>query len=422
MSMRAWAAGVWIALCALPLAGARAQGADPFALVPQADASDSGEAIGLQLAFARDQFDRRAGAAPASQHRIDADLRHEWTPAPGWKLGLSDRLEQIRSGAVDQTRNALRELYASRALGSAGFVDLGRIHWRNGVASGYNPSDFLKRGAAIAQTTQNPQTLRENRLGTVMLRAQAIAAGGSMQMALIPDLADRTSTAATAPAWDRTNGARAALVKLAPTLDERTSLDVLAYARADEHPQLGLNLTHLQGDAWVLHAEWAGRRKRALAGPGEAAPPVRWTNAIAAGATWTTPLGVVLTVELHYASDALTPARWRAWQAAMTTPLAAQLGALRSARAADQEPLTRDAWFARAAWDDAFGVRDVDLAALTRINATDHSRVWQTEAHWHLNDRHSASLVVGGYAGAANSEYGSLATRAYAQIAWAMYF
>lgn len=409
------------------ISAAHAQASDPLALVPQ-EQGETPAATGLRFELARDQFDRRqlagarAATSPAWQNRAVLDFRREWSPDANWKLGFSDRVEQVFAPTGDETRNALREIYASRALGAGGFVDAGRINWRNGVATGFNPTDFLKRGALIARTTQSPQALRENRLGTAMLRVQAISSLGSAQAALIPELADQRSTSATSPAWDRTNGANAALVKFAPRVDERTSVDVLAYARAGERPKLGANVTRLVGDASVLYAEWAGGDTRPLAGPFEAPRNERWTHSWVAGGTWTSPVGVVLTLEHQYAGDALTPDRWRAWQQVMGTPLAAQLGALRGARAGAQAPLTRNAWFARAAWDDAFGVRGIDLAAITRINATDRSRLWQTEARWHIDDRHSLAAIVGGFSGAARSEYATTSTRRYAQLAWLAYF
>ena len=406
---------------------AQAQTLDALQLTPGPQAEAPAEALGLAVELARDQYQhRQPGADAPADEQLAVDLHHDWKPAAGWTLIWSDRLETVHDLTGVETRNALRELALSRVVGD-GFVDAGRVQWRNGVASGFNPTDYLKRGAAIAQTTQNPQTLRENRLGTVMLRAQTFADWGSIQAGVMPDLAERASSSATAPAWDRTNAHRAALLRVAPRFDERTSVDLLAYARAGTSPQTGLNLTHLLGDAWVTYLEWSGGSGGALAGPGEAALSAHWHNTLAAGATWTTPAGVVLTLERQYAGDALTPARWRAWQAALVAgssaaSLAAQLGAMRSARAADQMPLTRDAWFMHAAWDDAFAVRDFDLAAIARLNATDRSRLWQLEAYWHLNDRNSLSLLLGGYDGAPYSEFGSMATRRFAQVAWTAHF
>ena len=49
----------------------------------------------------------------------------------------------------------------------------GRINVRNGAALGYNPTDFFRSGALRSVVSIDPNSLRENRLGTVMLRPTA---------------------------------------------------------------------------------------------------------------------------------------------------------------------------------------------------------------------------------------------------------
>jgi len=412
-----------IAACVFA-AAAHAQAAeppfDPLALQPEPAPQEEAAPLGLRLELWRQQFDlRRPGSSFTNRGVVD--FRHEWTVG-AWKLGLSDRLEVLRASGDEETRNALRELYASRAFDTH-FVDAGRVNWRHGVGAGFNPTDYLKRGAVIDQATQNPQALRENRLGTVMLRGQSLSTLGSAQLALIPDLGDgRVDTQSSlSPAWDRTNGEQAALLKLAPRLGERASVDLLAYTRSHERPQFGANVTWLAGDAWLAHAEWSGGKASALPGPGEAAGAPAWHNAVAAGVTWTTPLGIVAAIEHHHSGDALSRERWAAWQQAMGTPQEAALGQLRGERSRAQAPLVQRAWFMRLAWDDAFGNRDLDLAAFMRVNAFDRSRLWQVDAAWHLDQRHSLRLIGGGFRGDARSEYGSAAVRAYASLSWMMF-
>ncbi|HEU0203131.1 MAG TPA: hypothetical protein VFR86_22195, partial [Burkholderiaceae bacterium] len=347
-------------------------------------------------------------------------FRHEWSSGP-WKLGLSDRLEYLRTSGADETRNALREAYASRAFGNA-FADAGRINWRNGVASGFNPTDYLRRGAVIEQGTQNPQALRENRLGAVMLRGQALADAGSVQVAWIPDFAhDNPSSSTLAAGWDRTNASRAALVKITPQLGQRFTADVLAYSRAGARPQFGANLTLLAADAWVVYTEASGGQSAALPGPGETRPEPAWHNALAAGATWTTPPGIVATLEYQYSGDALTRAHWDAWQQTIGTPQERALGALRTERSRTQDPLVQRAWFARLAWDNAFGSRDLALAGFMRVSAFDRSRLWQVDATWHLSAHQSVRLIGGGFSGAPDSEYGSTAVRGYGSVSWMLF-
>jgi hypothetical protein len=407
-------------------AGVHAQSVDPLTLKPEAVPEEAAATpLGLRVELWRQQFDvrRPSTTQPDFSNRAVLDFRHEWSVGKAWKLGLSDRLEYLRSSGADETRNALREIYASRAFGN-GFVDAGRINWRNGAGAGFNPTDYLKRGAVIEQGTQNPQALRENRLGTVMLRGQALSKLGSAQLALIPDVADAppAEESKLAPAWDRTNSSRAALLKLAPQLGERVAADLLVYTRAGERAQVGTNLTWLMSDALLAHTEWSGGKAAALAGPNEAAPPAAWKNALTAGVTWTTPLGVIATVEYQYSGEALTRARWAAWQQTIGTPLERELGRLRNERSRAQAALVQRAWFMRLGWDDAFGNRDIDLGAFVRVNAFDRSRLWQVDAAWHLSERQSLRLIAGGFRGNLRSEFGSTTVRGYGSLNWMMFF
>ncbi|ANQ83151.1 hypothetical protein dqs_0068 [Azoarcus olearius] len=349
---------------ALPLllgaAGAPAAAAfDPLALQPETPADDTatapppwhGSGPGLRLELAREQQDR-AGGGSQGYSSVVLDFRGEWRTGAGLRLALSDRYERRIGGDAARNRNALREAYASLAAAPGWYVDFGRINWRNGVGSGYNPTDYLKRGADIEQGSLDPRAQRENRLGTVMLRQQWVGAAGSAQLALIPALADGPESSLTAPGWSRTNRERAALLKLAPTVDERTSLDLLAYTRAGDAPQVGANLTRLLGDAWVLHAEFS--RGRRAAAPGA---PLRQADDSAIGLAWTTPPGAVLTLEHQHDGGA-----------------------------------RQRALFARLAWDDAFGLAGVDVSAFVRRTLDSRARRWQIELGWAAGDRDDLRL------------------------------
>lgn len=402
------AALLFAAGLATPLAAA-GQAVDPLALQADDDPSAAApEPSGLRLEAWAQASDMRpvAGAAaqPRQQQRLVLDFRREWSWGPDWKLGLSNRLEQVRArqdsgGSDSELRHALREAYASWRWAPGLYLDAGRIQWRNGVASGFNPSDFLKRGAVLDLGTLNPQALRENRLGTVMLRQQWLGDAGSLQLAWIPKLSSAPvgeASAATprsampikpnprSPAWERTNGDDAALLRWAPRTPDSWSAEGLAYARAGEPVRWAANLTALLGESWIVYGEWSNGR----AALRSQAPTAGHDQELAAGATWTSPWGWAATVERHQATT----------------------------------PGNTDAWFTRLAWDQALGMRDVNLAAFMRVAAQDRSRLWQLDARWHVNDRHSLALIWGGTHGTASSEYGRLPTRRYGMASWSVYF
>lgn len=370
--------------------------------------------LGIKASIGLDGFDRRRAVAGVSDVGIRSvlDFRKEWRLGDGWRFTLSDRVEWIADSAGgSNVRNALREGFVTLKAGDALFADLGRLNLRSGVGTGFNPTDWLREGAAVPQTTQNPASLRENRLGTFMMRFQAIENWGALHVAAIPHLAPRPDE--TSPygfAWGRTNDDRALHVRLAPRVSESVSLDLLSYAREGRRPQWGLNLTSVLNDALIVYAELATGQRVGLNAPGVAAP-LQSHQRLAAGLSWTAENGTTVTVERHLATDALNRDDWAAWRLAPDGPTARSLGRLRAQRNDLQEPLVRDAWFVRAAVTGLSQQADVDLAAFARINPYDHSYLWQIDCSWHVRARTSIYASVGGFAGASNSEFGANPTR-----------
>ena len=377
-----------LGLAVLPLA---AQSLDPLSL--QADGAATRQAadpLGLRVELSQQWLGRRslpATAVSAQQQGFVLDFRREWPLGNRTRAGLSNRAERLWSSARTQTRNALREAYVSHQWASGWFIDAGRINWRHGVASGFNPTDFLRDGAGIVQATQDPRALRENRLGTVMLRQQWLGEAGSIQAALIPAIL-HGSDSPRAFGWWRTNARDALLLKLAPTLGERSTFDAIAYWRHGDAPRWGANLTYLATDAWVLHAEIAYAQRGTL--PTALRPPTwraadeqRWGLDHALGATWTSASGPVWTIEL-------------------------QRDARQQSRAA----------FVRMAWDKPLGWPGTQLAAFVRQDLDHARRWWQLDLNWHLSGRHSLSLLLGGTAGRSARLAHAGGARHRAALAW----
>ncbi|WP_085318119.1 hypothetical protein [Derxia lacustris] len=393
----------------------------------------------IELGQQRLRWRESAVSQPAFAWREALDYRSE-RDAGRWRFGFSDRLEAAQFAGpapADQTRNALREAWASVDAGSGVFLDAGRINQRQGLGQGWNPSDFLRAYAVVTRSTQDPASLRENRLGTAQLRAQWLGAAGSAQLALIPRLSRRAtlSDADFAPGLERTNRRAGAQLRLAPQLDERSSFDAVAQLREGGAPQVGANASRLIGDAVVAYLEWSGGNRprsapRATSAAGAAsaastppafdaadpAAPRGWADRWVAGASWTTPWEVQLTVERWQMNDAPDAAGWRAIRAGLVSP---EAGAAYSAWRADLAerglPTVRASWFARAAWDRAFGRADLDLSAFARVNGYDRSRFWQAEVAWHASERLSLRLALNASAGAAGSEFGRANSRASLQ-------
>lgn len=378
--------------------------------------------LGLKASVGVEGFDRRrptSGAVHEPQQAIRSvlDFRKEWRLGEQARLTLSDRLEWLQDDTGHATvRNALREAFVSVGWDDAWFVDLGRINVRSGVGLGFNPSDWLREGASLPQTTQNPASQRENRLGTVMLKVQTVQGWGAAHLALIPHLAARPDEVSPYGLdFGRTNADPALHVRLAPRLSERLSLDLLAYARKGRRPQWGLNSTAVLGDAWIAHLEWSTGGREGLVGPA-ATRAQSLHHRVAAGLSWTTSNDAVLAIERHLATDALSRDDWAIWRLSLEGATARRLGPLRAERSAAQAPLVRDAWFVRLALNGLLRDPDIDLSGFVRLNPHDHSRLWQFDGSWHASAQVSVHASVGGFAGVTRSEFGANPLRSFVAL------
>lgn len=341
-------------------------------LAVQADAPRDAAPWGIQLetTLTHTRWRETLPGRPAAATHLVADVRHRWALDERVHAVLSLRSDYGMAPGPDTDRHALREAWFSVESDTAGYTDVGRVQWRNGVAQGYNPTDYLKRGATLDLGTQDPLTLRDNRLGTVMLRQQWLDTWGSVAMAYLPRLSHRPDDATGADdttfAWHKTNGAHAALLKIAPNVSERISLDLLAYGRAGEAPQWGGNVTALIDDAILIYAEASLQR---------GAPQTAW------GAQWTHAANLTLNVEHH--RDGTT---------------------------------ARQALYLRGSWSDALQWRHLDLSAFVRRDLDDRSRLWQVDAFWAVNDRWSLRAALGGVDGTPSSLMGRAPVRRYALL------
>src|SRR5262249_39880080 len=122
------------------------------------------------------------------QGRVFVDVRREWRAGRHLMLIFSDRLNvRAEHGLAFPTKqnviNDWREGFFSWEILDRTYVDAGRINLKSGAALGFNPTDFFKTRAVVEPLSSDPSVLREDRLGTLMVRAQRIWAGGAMTVA-----------------------------------------------------------------------------------------------------------------------------------------------------------------------------------------------------------------------------------------------
>jgi hypothetical protein len=372
------------------------------------------------------------------QNRTSFDLYLQWTPWRPLTITISNRLNLIEQDNLSfwsrhTVRNDLREAYLSWEVATNTFLEAGRINIRNGTALGYNPTDFFRARTLVGQASLDPSTIRQNRLGTLMARAQKIWAGGSASIAFAPKVAHASrifddSRIGIDPSFDTTNAAYRGLATL--SLDVGAwSPQLLGYYERDRS-KLGLGVSRAFGDAVVAYAEWAGgkesnliARSFAYAQTTEGLPPdaplplptdtgSAFRNDLAAGASWTIGSKVTLNLEYHFHQAGFTRQDWQDWfdvgsSAASPPALADQLWYIRGYAADQQEPNSRHQVFLRVAWPRAI-LSHLDLAGFALVDLYAGSTLAQLAASYYLSDVWTFAVYGAMNAGPARSERGSL--------------
>ncbi len=351
--------------------------------------------------------------------RASLDFFHTARLSPGLRAVISDRIDHIypADAGADATVNSLREVYLSwqHEAGNT-IVDLGRVNLRYGPGYGYNPTDFFRDGSLRTRTTANPFALRENRLGTVMLRAQRLWTDGSLSVAYSPKLADRPNADGWSPDLGSTNNRNRTLVALGTQFSQSVSSQVLAYKEQGMSPSLGGSLTALLSDAAVAHLEGSHGSEpdllsRALAQTGAAVT----RNRFAGGITYTTLGKLSVTAEYQYNGFALDQSSWSALSARPETQVAYLLEAQRR-----QELAPRKAYLIYLT-QKSLWLKNLDLTAFLRVNAGDHSKlVWaELRHHW---PRFDLAFQLQRHIGSPRSEFGILPDSRIVQVLGSYYF
>ncbi|TXT35303.1 MAG: hypothetical protein FD135_4985 [Comamonadaceae bacterium] len=346
----------------------------------------------------------RTGGAVTPNQRLSFDLQLDKSLAPGWRAVLADRWDVSwpAQGSEPSGINTLKEAYLSWQVQDERLLDLGRINARYGVATGYNPTDFLRTGALRSLVSVDPGSLKKNRMGSVMLRGQTLWSGGSLTALYSPRLADQPSTSAFSADLGATNNQHRWLLAASQQWTHQLSPQWLLFGGAGQSAQLGFNLTTLVGDAGVAFLEWSGGRSRSLwsqainTAEGEA-----FHNRLATGFTYTTANKLTLTLEVDYNGAALDDA---AWNNLAHGPVRVYQSYRTWVRYAQDMP-SQQAAFVYAAWQDAL-VNHLDLNAMLRINLADQSRLTWLEARYHFK-RADLALQWQVNSGSLGSEYGA---------------
>jgi len=388
------------------------------------------------------------GSAPSRwANRTSLDALDTWTLATDLTATFSDQLSATFADGVgfpnQVVRNDPRELYLTWEPLPETYVETGRINVRNGVAYGYNPTDFFRSRTTVAQASSDPSAQRVNRLGVVMLRAQRIFDGGAIDFVFAPKLHTPSRIGAIAgpfdPKFDQTNAADRIEASLSFELED-LSPQVLVYQESGR-TQIGLNISHPIGSSIVAYLSWAGgeapdlivdaiafgRRTRTIPDVAPLLPPTdtarRFENQVSLGASWSGEDKESVSIEYNYSQTGFSKRDWRNWfSTGANSMLAPEMWYIRGYAGDRQVPVSQHQAFARVDWYEPWNFEHFDINALVMTSLEDGSCFGQLAASYDISDNWSIGAFLGGTAGSARSEWGSLSSAASATIQVARYF
>lgn len=413
---------------------------------PKLSASRSGQNIYLENALTaislRDDLPVAAQPSHDWQERLLLDVRDAWEVGRATRLILSDRLNlraesDLSFPGHENVVNDFREAYMEWRLAEQTYLAVGRINLKSGIALGYNPTDYFRTRTVSEPLSADPSVLREDRLGTAMLRLQHIWRGGSFTLAFAPRLRraspiySNTELPSFDPMLGRTNPDNRFLLESSIDLSADLSPEVLVY-HDDHGTRFGLNLSKTLGQSVVAYAEASvGRRRDLIAEaltfgrvtgalpvgtPDEPAPSPGSSlkNELAVGASYTTASRVTWNLEYHLNQAGFTSRDWSRWFAigsdpAASSALAGELWYVRGYALDQQEQSTEQAAFVRADWTDAFGL-DLELSGFANVDLRDGSGQAQGEADYYLSNAWTVGILAAGDFGSPRSDFGSLPT------------
>ena len=350
-----------------------------------------------------------------THRRLSIDTQYDGNIATDWRAVLSDRLDidspaqaNAQHGSSNENSiNTIKEAYLSWQAQPNLMLDMGRINVRNGVALGYNPTDYFRSGAQRSVVSADPISMKENRQGSIMLRAQRLWDGGSITALASPQLETDRNTATFNPDLAATNSQNRYLLAISQRIANGITPQLLVFKDAQHPVQLGVNLTALVNDSTVAFMEWSGGQNRSSLSDAystQGIPSVddqQYRHHLASGMTYTTRHKLSLTAELQYNGSGLDEHEWEALPVA-SLPL---YGLYRSTLQTAQESPTKRAAFLYSTWQDA-GISHLDVSAMERIDLEDNSRMTWIEARYHVSQLEYA-LQWQHNGGSSFSQYGA---------------
>jgi hypothetical protein len=315
----------------------------------------------------------------------------------------------------------VKELYYQGEFSPSSFYEVGRINTKEGVARGYNPTDYFK-GTTSLTLSNDTKERKDNRLGAFLFSETLFLDTFTLKGIYSPKISLSKHTFLSDTKYiglhlDETNyHDRASLYVDYSGFEDVTSSMILHYDEDDLH--LGFNLSYVYS-SWIFYVENSLKRAQSDIAKSidamSAHPLIRerfskkkfYIDEVSVGLNYTSDSNIVTTLEYIHNSGGLDSGDWEDWFALgrQIPVLTRTLGALRGKSSKEESIMSQDSLFVFSRASDI--QTNLDASFLAWVNPYDGSTLSQVGLEYAYDDSVQTNFYLRNYQGDKESEYGS---------------
>ena len=329
----------------------------------------------------------------------------------------------------------IKDMYLKTNFDEKYFFELGRMNVKEGVARGYNPTDYFK-GSPSFTLSNDPKEKKDNRLGTVLIQATAIYDDYTLKALYSPRISiDEGSIWGQKKHFglqlNESNAEDRATLYVGYTGLEDVSLSTLWHYDGDGS-KLGLNVSYVdERSIWYVEASF-GRNKSDMTNILQAqsgsktfakvyGSKKRYRAEVSMGINYTASNNIVTTFEYIYNDAGFDSRDWKDYfLLSQDNPqYAGTLGMARGLLASKEKMISKHSLFMMARESDV--LPNLDWVSMAWVNPIDKSALLQVGVTYNYADV-LFSVDMRSYAGKQKSEYGSMKNDYEALVSVEYYF
>lgn len=252
-----------------------------------------------------DEIDKEESSFEVEKPLIDAELRvnHQINKTRDNETVLFLNLKKesenffgdMRLVVDDENQTLLvKELYYKNSFYKVNYYKIGRINFKEGVAKGYNPTDYFNQNPSLS-LSNDPKEIRDNRLGSLAISSTSFFDEYVVKLLYSPYISVEEGTL-----WsdkkhiglylDKTNNQHRASAYLSYSGIEDLSASMILHHN-DNGLNVGLNLSYIYSN-FIYYSESSFKEM-----DGE------YITNLATGVTYTSDLNIVTSLEYDYNDD-----------------------------------------------------------------------------------------------------------------------